>query len=117
MSLWNVSLSHLLDIGYNIKYIAKHGRRYPTDPFSIREIGVYQHFSSPDQRCQWVFLQAPDQLKDRLRRNLQCFDDNPPMRQILQHSMLLLEVSEDWREYLVYLEEEFSKIVSTGTLK
>jgi hypothetical protein len=37
--------------------------------------------------------------------------------QVLQHSMLLLEVSEDWREYLVYLEEEFSKIVSTGTLK
>ncbi|RII16556.1 hypothetical protein CUC08_Gglean002994 [Alternaria sp. MG1] len=28
--------------------------------------------------------------------------------------MLLLEVSEDWREYLVYLEEEFSKIVDRG---
>ncbi|RYO26177.1 hypothetical protein AA0111_g8172 [Alternaria arborescens] len=102
------------NIGYNIKYVAKHGRRYPTDPFSIREIGVYQHFSSSDQRCQWIFLQAPDHLKDRLRSNLQCFDDNPPMRQVLQHSMLLLEVSEDWREYLVYLEEEFSKIVDRG---
>jgi hypothetical protein len=31
--------------------------------------------------------------------------------------MLLLEVSEDWREYLVYLEEEFSKIVSTEMRK
>jgi hypothetical protein len=117
MSLWNATLSHLLDIGYNIKYVAKHGRRYPTDPFSIREIGVYQHFSSSDQRCQWVFLQAPDQLKDRLRSNFQCFDDNPPIRQVLQHSMILLEVSEDWREYLLYLEGEFSKIVSTGTRK
>jgi hypothetical protein len=64
-----------------------------------------------------VFLQAPDQLKDQLRRNLQCLDDYPPTRQVLQHAMILLEVSEDWREYLVYLEEEFSRIVSTETCK
>lgn len=37
------------------------------------------------------------------------------MRQIVQHSMVLLEVSEDWREYLIYLEEEFSRIVSIET--
>ncbi|KAF1927264.1 uncharacterized protein M421DRAFT_65877 [Didymella exigua CBS 183.55] len=101
-------------IGYNIKYVAKHGRRYPTDPFSIREIGVYQHFSSSDRQCRWVFLQAPDQLKNRLRHNLGCFDNDLPMNQVLQHSMLLLEVSEDWREYLMYLEEEFSRIVDRG---
>lgn len=59
-----------------------------------------------------MFLQAPDQLKYLLKRSLQCFDDYPPARQILQHPMLLLEVSEGWREYLVYLEEEFSRIVS-----
>jgi hypothetical protein len=103
---------HSYYIGYNIKYVAKHGRRYPTDPFSVREVGVYQHFSSSHQQCRWVFLQAPDHLKDQLRRNLQCFDDHPPERQVLQHSMVLLEVSEGWREYLIYLEKEFSRVVS-----
>lgn len=26
--------------------------------------------------------------------------------------MILLDVSEDWREYMIYLEEEFSRLVS-----
>ena len=84
------------------------------DPFSIREVGVYQHFSSSHQQCQWVFLQAPDQLKDQLRRNLQRSDHGSPTKQVLQHSMVLLEVSDNWRDYLIYLEEEFSRIVSVG---
>ncbi|KAJ6198326.1 hypothetical protein J3E72DRAFT_318348, partial [Bipolaris maydis] len=28
--------------------------------------------------------------------------------------MLLVQLSEDWREYLMYLEDEFSKIVDRG---
>lgn len=28
------------------------------------------------------------------------------------HAMVLLDVSEDWREYLIYLEEHFSRLVS-----
>jgi hypothetical protein len=102
----------MTDIGYNIKYVAKHGRTFPKDPFSVREVGVYQHFSSANQQCNWVFLQASDQLKERLRRAFQSGNDTQPIRQLLFHSMVLLDVSEDWREYLSYLEEEFSKIVS-----
>jgi dTDP-4-amino-4,6-dideoxygalactose transaminase len=102
----------MTDIGYNIKYVAKHGRAIPKDPFSIREVGVYQHFSSSTQQCNWVLLQASDQLKDRLRRAFQFYDDTLPPKQFLLHSMILLDASEDWREYLIYLEEEFSKLVN-----
>jgi hypothetical protein len=84
----------------------------PKDPFSIREVGVYQHFSSSSQKSSWVILQASDQLKDRLRRAFQDCDDTLPLKQFLLHSMILLDVSEDWREYLIYLEEEFSKLVN-----
>ena len=102
----------MTDIGYNIKYVAKHGRAFPKDPFSIREVGVYQHFSSSTQQCNWVLLQASEQLKGRLGRVFQSWDDTQPAKQFLLHSMILLDVSEDWREYLIYLEEEFSKLVS-----
>jgi hypothetical protein len=105
------------DIGYNIKYVAKHGRAFPKDPFSIREVGVYQHFSSSTQKCNWVFLQASDQLKDRLSRAFQSYSDTRPAQQFLLHSMILLDISEDWREYLIYLEEEFSKVVSSSQLQ
>ena len=75
-------------------------------------MGVYQHFATSHQQCRWVFLQAPDQLKDRLKRHLHCSDDDAPTKQVLQHAMVLLEVSQGWREYLIYLEGEFSSIVS-----
>jgi hypothetical protein len=114
VALLNVvcTLTNITDIGYNIKYVAKHGRSFPKDPFSIREVGVYQHFSSSTQRCNWVFLQASDQLKGRLSRAFRSCDDTKPVQQFLLHSMILLDLSEDWREYLSYLEEEFSKLVS-----
>lgn len=35
-----------------------------------------------------------------------------PAKQVLLHSMIILDVSEDWRGYLVYLEDEFSGLVS-----
>jgi hypothetical protein len=100
------------DIGYNVKYAAKHGRVLPKDPFSIREVGVYQHFSSSSQKCNWVVLQASEQLKCRLINAFQDCDNTVTSRQFLLHSMILLDVSEDWREYLIYLEDEFSKLVS-----
>ncbi|PVI01288.1 hypothetical protein DM02DRAFT_654672 [Periconia macrospinosa] len=109
-----LDIVHSFDIGYNIKYVAKHGRAFPKDPFSIREVGVYQHFSGPDQQSNWVLLQASDQLKDRLRRIFQSDENVPPAKQFLLHSMILLDVSEEWREYLIYLEDRFSDIVDKG---
>ncbi|PQE07976.1 magnesium transport transmembrane region protein [Rutstroemia sp. NJR-2017a WRK4] len=101
-------------IGYNIKYVSRHGRKFPKDPFSIREVGVYQQFSSSSQTNSWVILQAPAPLQDRLRRALGNGNDTTPGQQFQLHPMILLCVSEDWRDYLSYLEEEFSLLVDRG---
>jgi hypothetical protein len=102
-----------VEIGYNVKYVARHGRTYPNDPFSIREVGVYQKYSSKDRTCQWIFLQAPDALKDRIRATMECSgDERRPASQVQIHALLLCSVSEEWRDYLVYLEENFNKVVS-----
>ncbi|KAM3069736.1 hypothetical protein ACMFMG_010446 [Clarireedia jacksonii] len=101
-------------IGYNIKYVSRHGRKFPKDPFSIREVGVYQRFSSRSQTNSWVILQAPVPLQDRLRRALGNSNDTAPGQQFQLHPMILLCVSEDWRDYLSYLEEEFSLLVDRG---
>ncbi|KAF2682038.1 hypothetical protein K458DRAFT_433038 [Lentithecium fluviatile CBS 122367] len=101
-------------IGYNIKYVARHGRALPNDPFSIREVGVYQYFSSDTQQSNWVLLQASDRINDRLRRAFQSCDDTLPKMQFLLHSIILLDGSEDWREYMIYLEDEFTKLVDKG---
>ncbi|CAI6290374.1 unnamed protein product [Periconia digitata] len=101
-------------IGYNIKYVARHGRALPKDPFSIREIGVYQHYSSQTGKCEWVFLQAPDQLKACLTRTFKCCEATLPIKQHMLHALVLLHVSDGWREYLAHLEEQFSGLVDKG---
>jgi len=100
------------EIGYNIKYVAPHGRTFPKDPFSVREVGVYQKYSAETQECQWIFLQASDQLKDRLKRTFERSSHTIPLNQIQMHALIIGSVSEEWRDYLVYLEESFSKLVS-----
>jgi hypothetical protein len=101
-----------LGVGYNIKYVSRHGRRCPKDPFSIREVGVYQSFSSQKQRSSWVVLQAPTLLQGRLRRAFGNSNDTTPEQQFQLHPMILLCVSEDWRDCLSFLEEELSLLVS-----
>ncbi|KAH8708494.1 hypothetical protein GQ44DRAFT_463058 [Phaeosphaeriaceae sp. PMI808] len=101
-------------IGYNIKYVARHGRAFPTDPFSIRETGVYQNFSSSNQESSWVFLQASGYLQKRLMGAFRLCDDTLPSKQFLLHAIILLDAAETWREYLIYLEDEFSKVADKG---
>jgi hypothetical protein len=64
----------------------------------------------------WVFLQASPQLKRHLLDAFSHCDASSDHKQILFHAMILLSVSDDWREYLVYLEEQFSEIVSSESL-
>ncbi|KAI9788754.1 MAG: hypothetical protein M1816_006611 [Peltula sp. TS41687] len=101
------------EIGFNIKYVAEHGRSYPNDPYSIRETGVYQKYCSDTQTCNWIFIQPSDEFRDRLERALVSANDAAPMNQFQIHVLVLLSVSENWRDYINYLEGTFSKLVST----
>lgn len=102
----------VLELGYNVKYVARHGRTFPKDPFSIRETGVYHKFDSGTQESTWIFMQASDSMKERLRRSYQRSNETVPMNQFLMHASILQGASEHWRDYLIYLEDTFSKLVS-----
>ena len=106
----------VLELGYNIKYVAPHGRAFPKDPFSIRETGVYHKFDSGTQESTWIYMQASEALEGRLRRTYERSNDTVPMNQFLMHASILHSVSEYWRDYLVYLEDTFSKLVSCPCL-
>ncbi|QDS73383.1 hypothetical protein FKW77_007425 [Venturia effusa] len=102
------------NLGYNVKYVARHGRDCPRDPYSIREIGVYQQFCSKSRTSAWIFLQAPAKLQARLQCAFGEDNKTTPEHQIRLHGTVLLSVSEDWRDYLSYLEEDFSRLVDRG---
>ena len=100
-----------VDIGYNIKYAARHLRKYPTDPFSIRETGVYHSFLADTQVSNWIFIQASEPLEGRLQKCFEHADETIPLLQFKLHGMVLQVVSEGWRDYIVYLEDRFAQMV------
>ncbi|KAL4782537.1 hypothetical protein BJX76DRAFT_349272 [Aspergillus varians] len=102
------------DIGYNIKYAAAHGRSVPKDPFVVRETGVYHSFDAETQQTQWVFLQASEELQECVKEYFARPEECHAEAQIRMHGMIFQAASQGWREYLVYLEDTFSKMVAKG---
>ncbi|KAL4745151.1 hypothetical protein BDW72DRAFT_198914 [Aspergillus terricola var. indicus] len=102
------------DIGYNIKYVAAHGRSFPKDPFSVRETGVYHGFDAATQQTQWILIQASQELQERTREYFTYPHESQAESQIRIHGIIFQAATQAWREYLVYLEATFSKMVSRG---
>ncbi|KAL4904028.1 hypothetical protein BDW74DRAFT_185744 [Aspergillus multicolor] len=100
------------DIGYNVKYVAAHGRSLPKDPYSVRETGVYHGFDAATQQTQWVFIQASRELQERVREYFTRPEESQAEAQITVHGIIFQAASQAWREYLVYLEGTFAKMVS-----
>ncbi|MCJ1462465.1 hypothetical protein MMC07_001067 [Pseudocyphellaria aurata] len=96
------------EIGYSIKYVERHGRTYPTDPFSIRETGIYHKWDRSEGQHVWIFMQASDTTKAGVER---LCSQIPELRQFQIHAAILLGASENWRHYTNYLEKHFSKLV------
>ncbi|KAI9893694.1 MAG: hypothetical protein M1814_005910 [Vezdaea aestivalis] len=95
------------EIGYTLKHIELHGRAFPTDPFSVREVAIYHKWNHGAQRNSWFFVQATENIRQGVERV--CSQSEP--HQFLLHTTLLLETSEKWRDYIRYLEDEFSNML------
>ncbi|KAL4883538.1 hypothetical protein BJY04DRAFT_216362 [Aspergillus karnatakaensis] len=76
------------DIGYNIKYVAPHGRSQLKDPFSVRETGIYHGFDVDKQQSRWLFVQASDHLRERLNEAFRYSDRSSIEAQIALHGII-----------------------------
>jgi hypothetical protein len=61
----------------------------------------------------WLLLQAPDGLKTRLASAFEQTRVSGPVAQLCYHALLLQHVSEDWRDYVNYLEDHLNTLVNT----
>ncbi|KAL3469123.1 hypothetical protein BJX99DRAFT_252226 [Aspergillus californicus] len=102
------------DVGYNIKYVARHGRPFPRDPFSVRETGVYHSFDAETQQERWILVQASGGLRERLEEYYMRPAESQAGFQIRIHGMIFQCASYEWRDYLVYLEDALSKLFTRG---
>ncbi|KAK6519178.1 hypothetical protein TWF281_003867 [Arthrobotrys megalospora] len=104
------------EAGYNIKYVARHNRDRPKDPFVVRQIGVYQKFNPRDKIGVWVLLHAASGLKDRLASLLEKFNQQPQdlALQVEMHLTILQYCGEGWRPYIAYLENFAEDLTDRG---
>ncbi|KAK6541556.1 hypothetical protein TWF694_007362 [Orbilia ellipsospora] len=104
------------EIGYNIKYVARHNRTLPKDPFVVRQTGVYQKFNPQDKRTIWVLIHAASGLKERLKSIFAKFNQRPRdfALQLEIHLTILTYCGDNWRPYITYLENFAEDLIDRG---
>ncbi|KAF1845215.1 uncharacterized protein K460DRAFT_416511 [Cucurbitaria berberidis CBS 394.84] len=102
------------EISYNFKYVVRHGRSLPQDPFSVRQTGVYHKYCANSTTCTWILLQPPEILSERIAKALGCVEESRPTSQFRYHALIFLCLTENLRDYLNYLEDQFSTLMDRG---
>jgi len=104
----------VVEICYNIRYPAKHGREGSSTPWSFRQVGIYHSLNLQTGKSVWILVQCPlsvQLLVDSVQKEdagLGLHDDQP----LMLHYIILIEVLSQWRDYDNYLEAKMQEIVS-----
>ncbi|KAH8590049.1 hypothetical protein B0O99DRAFT_691894 [Bisporella sp. PMI_857] len=108
-----IALKRGYELGYSIKYVEKHGRKLG-DPYSLRETGVYQKWDPTSEKGDWIFMQPSGSMKSLLETMFPCTTSRDSAYLFRLHVAILMKASSNWRFYINYLEDVFSKIVDRG---
>ncbi|KAM0800488.1 hypothetical protein BDR22DRAFT_889534 [Usnea florida] len=96
-------------ICYNVYHVQKHGRPRLKDPWSVRQIAVYQKLHLCTRTSTWIFAQLPTSIRDTIEIFYGAGNmDNPasPGRQshpLALHVLILVNSQQNWKGYIHYL--------------
>ena len=96
-----------IGVSYGLYLVEKHEREL-TDPWSIRQAGVYQRYDLTLQRSIWILLQPSAELQVQLRDSACRFQDTNSLETqnlIDIHVLLVSCATERWGSYIEYLED------------
>jgi hypothetical protein len=103
-------LTPLTEICYKIQYVERNGRNRG-DPWSLRQVGIYQKSSFESGRSIWIFAQLPNILRARLQQTLReaAEQDQSPMK---FHAILFSVIGRNWTAYIEDLYSQVAELVS-----
>lgn len=87
-----------LEICYILRSYEKHGRSNLTDPWSLRQMAVYQRYNMSKGTSMWILLQPFQRLKDSLWKDL--YNWCPSAHPLTLHALLASLEIFNWRWYL-----------------
>ncbi|KAF2814367.1 uncharacterized protein BDZ99DRAFT_554904, partial [Mytilinidion resinicola] len=93
------------DICFNIRYLEEHGRSGLSDPWSFRQMAVYQRHDFPQGRSSCILIQPPSTARETIERLLQASKEQQNRSPLLIHLQLLKICARKWRWYLNYLSD------------
>ncbi|KAL8913128.1 MAG: hypothetical protein Q9171_002022 [Xanthocarpia ochracea] len=88
---------------YNLKYMELHGRK-SRNPWSQREMGIYQQYNTSSHRTRCILLQPADRVTQALESSSYSHD-NP----MVFHVVCLSVAELKWGTYLKYLHLQLAK--------
>ena len=102
-----------LEVCYNIRYIDRNGRQ-DEDPWSLRQIGVYERYSFEKQSSVWFLLQPSAHVCQRLKDDLQMKSSSTSAstdQTLLLHALIQFTASRHWMDYVDDLRLQIEKLV------
>ena len=94
-----------------LQHVEQHGREGQSDPWSIRQIGVYHRSDKAINQDTDIIVNPSDRLQERLK-------ELPASTSAAAKVSLLLmsTTTRNWRLYLDYLEGRLNVLVSSGAI-
>jgi hypothetical protein len=107
------------ELCYSIRYIDKNGRD-PNKPWSLRQVGVYQQTRSPEKQAVWILIQPPERLYQQLRLAISGtsrHEWSEQDRDMMLHIAVFSVTQSNWDEYIEYLRNELTQLVSLNRFR
>ena len=102
-------ISTIAELCFLLRYPARHGRKSGC-PFSIRQMAIYQRFDLVQKTSRWIFVQAPDDFAEELRRELS-LGEQEKLSACDIYRRIFLVAEQEWRDYICYLDAELAILV------
>ncbi|EHK43559.1 hypothetical protein TRIATDRAFT_320809 [Trichoderma atroviride IMI 206040] len=110
----------MLEEGHQICYTVRFvelNHRDIGDPWSPRQMGVYQRFHAPTQRTVWVMIKPPQRLRDIFEEKISAIHGYKPLANaqfLLFHLAILSFSLVNWGEYVAAQRKNLEKYEGTS---
>jgi hypothetical protein len=110
----------LFEFSYIAKHVEQHGRPNSYDPWSVRQIGVSHQYNSSRNQSTFIIINPSAMLVDRIDALMKPEElivskemaNRKDTSMLDVHRLILCTVTEQWSQYVTYLESMYKDIVS-----
>lgn len=101
------------ELSYNIRYVDRNGRPVG-DPWSVRQVGVYECYSCVNMNSIWIFLQPSENIHRRLGEWIKShLNSNLGTcgKKVLLHIAVQVTASRYWGDYIEEIRFKIQELV------